>query len=132
MFARGCPGFDVARIRARYRTVVQSINLLDCAGRPIPSAGRRAYSASAVGLDREGRVAFVHTRTPYTMGGFRRILASPAVGLVSAMYLEGGPEASLFVHAPGAHVQAIGSFEHGFVENDDNHEFWEIPNVLGF
>lgn len=132
MFGRSCPGFDLPRVRARYRAVVQSIALLDCSGRPIPSGGRRAYSASAIGIDRQGRVAFVHVRTPYTMGGFRRILASPAVGLVSAMYLEGGPEASLWVRGDRETVEEIGSFESGFFESDDNRRFWEIPNVIGF
>jgi len=132
MFGRGCPGFDLARIRARYRTVIQSIALLDCRGRPIPSSGRRAYSASAIGLDRRGRVAFVHVRTPYTMGAFRRILASPAVGLVSAMYLEGGPEASLWVRGEHETVEEMGSYETGFFESDENRRFWEIPNVIGF
>jgi hypothetical protein len=29
-------------------------------------------------------------------------------------------------------VEAIGSYETGFRENDDNASFWELPNVLGF
>ncbi|MBI2893796.1 MAG: phosphodiester glycosidase family protein [Deltaproteobacteria bacterium] len=132
MFGRGCAGFDLSAIRARYRAVVQSIALLDCAGRPIPTGGRRAYSASAIGLDRAGRVAFVHVRTPFTMAMFRRILASSAVGLVSAMYLEGGPEASLWVRGERETVAEMGSFESGFFESDENRRFWEIPNVIGF
>lgn len=128
---RGCPGFDLARIRRESTIVLQSIALLDCEGRPIPSPGRRVYSASAIGIDGAGRVAFVHVRTPYSMGDFRRILASPEVGLRSALYLEGGPEASLVVRAGGAQVAEMGSYETGFFESDENHRFWEIPNVIG-
>lgn len=132
IFQRGCPGFDLPRIRREYDTVLQSIAMLDCDGRPIPSPGRRVYSASAAGLDAAGRLVFVHVRTPYSMGAFREILASPAVGLRAALYLEGGPEASLVVRAGTERVAEMGSYETGFFESDDNHRFWDIPNVIGF
>lgn len=131
IFQRGCPGFDLARIRRDYRTVLQSIAMLDCAGQPIPSPGQRVYSASAAGIDGEGRLVFVHVRTPYSMGAFRRILAAPEVGLRAALYLEGGPEASLVVRTGVRAVSEVGSYESGFFESDDNHRFWDIPNVIG-
>ena len=48
------------------------------------------------------------------------------------IYLEGGPEASLVVSAEGQRVREVGSYEDGFNENDDNVEFWDVPNVIGF
>jgi hypothetical protein len=132
IFQRGCPGFDLARIRRDYRTVLQSIAMLDCEGRPIPSPGQRVYSASAAGIDGAGRLVFVHVRTPYSMGAFRQILAAPTVGLRAALYLEGGPEASLVVRQGGESVSEIGSYESGFFESDGNHRFWDIPNVIGW
>lgn len=47
------------------------------------------------------------------------------------MHLEGGPEASLSLRAPGLHVDLAESYETGFMENDDNESQWPIPNVLG-
>jgi hypothetical protein len=129
---RSCPGGDVDALRSDYRLVIANYRLLDCAGAPIAWSDAKAYSAAAIGLDREGNVVLVHSRTPYRMRDFARWLASPEHRLTAAVYVEGGPEASVFVRAGGQVVEAIGSYETGFREDDSNTSFWEIPNVLGF
>ena len=48
------------------------------------------------------------------------------------MYVEGGPEASLYVKVGGEVVSEVGSFETGFFESDANQVFWPLPNVIGF
>jgi hypothetical protein len=47
------------------------------------------------------------------------------------MYLEGGPEASLYLEANGKKIERIGSYETGFWESDTNEQFWPLPNVIG-
>ena len=47
------------------------------------------------------------------------------------MDLEGGPEASRHVAAPGRTVRRVGSDATGFKENDDITRDWALPNVLG-
>ena len=61
-----------------------------------------------------------------------KILAAPGLRLTSALYVEGGPEASLYVAAGGVTVNEVGSYETGFREDDTNVAFWDIPNVVGF
>ncbi len=51
---RGCRDFDLAALRAAYRTVVQSYRLLGCDGQALPWADAKHYSAAGVGLDRSG------------------------------------------------------------------------------
>jgi hypothetical protein len=51
--------------------------------------------------------------------------------ITQAMHLEGGPEASLSIHAGGVDLDLCGSYETGFEENDANAKQWPIPNVLG-
>jgi hypothetical protein len=121
---RGCPGFDLAALRRRYRGLVQDYRLLDCDGRPIGWADPKIYSAALIAVDREGRAVFAHARAPMTMRALSRVLAD--LDLAGALFVEGGPEASLVAGA----VQEIGSFETGFWD-DSNHRFWDIPNVLG-
>ena len=75
---------------------------------------------------------FVVSRAAHRMTDFAETLAAPEVGLRAALYVEGGPEASLFVRAGGRTFEEIGSFETDFQENDENPAFWPIPNVLGF
>jgi len=129
---RSCGGFDLPRLRADYRSLVQNYRLLDCDGAAIPWVDRKAYSAAAIGMDAEGHLVLVHSRTPYRMRTFARMLAEPRHRLHSLMFVEGGPEASLFVEAGGHAVREVGSYETGFREDDSNREFWELPNVLGF
>jgi hypothetical protein len=58
-----------------------------------------------------------------------KLLALP-IGLTAAMHVEGGPEASLSIHAGGVDLDLNGSYETGFNENDDEKTQWPIPNVL--
>src|SRR5439155_18226285 len=88
----------------------------------------RKWSEAAVAQDKEGRVLFVFSRAPFTMTEFNRKLVT--LGVVRAMHLEGGPEASLSVR--GAVKQDLaGSYETGFREDDTNEKQWPIPNVSG-
>jgi uncharacterized protein YigE (DUF2233 family) len=129
---RQCRGFDLEKIRRRYRTIVQNYRLLDCDGKAIPWKDEKAFSAAAIGQDRAGRVVFIHSRTPHTMTAFASMLASPALSLSAAVYVEGGPEASLHVRSGTAVISEMGSYETDFRADDSNSSFWEIPNVIGF
>jgi hypothetical protein len=126
---RGCPGFDLAALRARYRSLLQANRLVGCAGEPLGWADPKQYSASAIGLDRSGHVVFVHARAAVRMSELSRALA--ALELSGALFLEGGPEASLVVRGDTGELARVGSYETGFVENDENQSFWWLPNVIG-
>lgn len=126
---RDCPGFDLAALRRRYRTVVQSYRLLGCDGQALAWADPKAYSAAAIAIDRAGRVVLVHARAPFLMRDLSAALARPDLGLVGALFVEGGPEATLVVTGPRPLVR-VGSYETGFVENDGNHEAWALPNLV--
>lgn len=126
----GC-GHDLSALRGRYRSVLQSRRLMiDCDGEPTGWRTNR-FSAAAVGRDTDGRAVFVHVRTPYRMQVLSEMLAG-GLGLRGVAYMEGGPEASLVVDEPTARVSEMGSYEDGFNPNDDNHAFWDLPNVVGF
>ena len=127
----GCPG-TLDSLRASHASVLQSRTLLvDCAGQATDWRTRH-YSAAALGVDREGRAVMVHVRTPYRMQVLARMLAAPELGIRGLVYMEGGPEASVVLDAEGQHVGEMGSWEDGFHEADDNREYWDLPNVVGF
>jgi len=132
MVGRSCSQVDVAALRKGYRTVIANYRLLDCAGAPISWKDEKAYSAAAIGMDRDGWVVLAHSRAPYRMEAFARVLGAPELRIVSAVYVEGGPEASLLVEADGLSVREVGSYESHFREDDGNTAFWDIPNVIGF
>ena len=126
---RDCPGFDLAALRARYHSIVQSYRLLGCDGGALPWKDPKQYSAAAIGLDRARRIVFLHARAAVTMAELSTELASH--DLVGALFLEGGPEASLVAKGPDGELAVVGSYETNFVENDGNHAFWALPNVIG-
>lgn len=126
---RDCPGFDLDALRERYRAITQSYRLVGCDGEAIAWKDPKAYSAAAIGVDRDGRIVLMHARAPHRM----RDISTTAAGLelAGAIFVEGGPEASLIVHGRDGAVERVGSFETGFLENDGNHEFWDLPNIIG-
>jgi hypothetical protein len=123
---------DGARERLRgYGTNIQNLRLIRAPGRGVWSKQDRRWSEAAVAIDASGRVLFLFTRAPYLMRDFNdRILALP-LAVQAAMHVEGGPEASLSIHAGGVDVDLNGSYETGFNENDDERAQWPLPNVLG-
>lgn len=73
----------------------------------------------------------VHSRSPWTMHDFVEMVSELNLDLLGLIYLEGGPEASLYVNGFTEKYSLIGSYETGFYESDDNDRFWPIPNVIG-
>jgi hypothetical protein len=124
---------DVPALSTAYRTLVQNIRMLDCAGRNTWARQERRWSTACVGTDGAGRVLFIHCRSPYATQQLIEILRGLPLDLKRLMYVEGGPEASLYAKVDGRElVSRVGSFETGFLEHDENRAFWPIPNVIGF
>lgn len=114
-----------------YDIVIQNLRLLTTARKNVWSKSDRRWSEAALAIDGKGRLLFVFSRAPHTMRDFNRILLDLPLDVAGAMHLEGGPEASLSIHAGDLHVDLAGSYETNFWPRDDNHEQWAIPNVLG-
>lgn len=113
-----------------YETVVQNLRLIRAPGKSVWGAQPRRWSEAAVAIDGAGRVLFVFCRAPRAMADFNRMLLALPLGVVAAMHVEGGPEASLSLRG-AMKIDLNGSYESGFVENDGEAAQWEIPNVLG-
>jgi hypothetical protein len=115
---------------ADYGTVVQNLRLVR-AGQNMWTKADRRWSEAAVGVDKQGRVLFIFCRYPHAMKELNDILLALPLDLDGAMHVEGGPEASLSIHAGNVNLDLNGSYETGFVENDGERKQWPIPNVLG-
>ncbi len=112
-----------------YGTLVQSIRMVSCEGRNVWAADARRWSTAAIGLDGAGRVLFVHARSPWPVHDVAdRLLALP-IDLRRAMYVEGGPEAQLFVRGGGREVERLGARE-GAPLDATQALSWEIPNAV--
>lgn len=115
---------------AAYGTVVQNLRLIRAPGRSVWAQQPRRWSEAAVAADTQGRILFIFSRHPCSMADLNQKLLSLPLGIATAMHVEGGPEASLSIHAGGVDLDLNGSFETGFNENEAEVRQWPIPNVL--
>lgn len=114
-----------------HETVIQNLRLIRDPGVNVWQQSDRRWSEAAIAMDRDGKLLLLFCRSPYSMRDFNRIVLALPLGVVRAMHVEGGPEASLSVHGHGVDLDLAGSYETGFNENDDNRRQWPIPNVIG-
>lgn len=122
---------DYEALKSRYGTLVQSIRMVTLERRNVWQQQPRRWSTAAIGMDQKGRVLLIHCRSPYSVHDFINMLLELPIELKNAMYVEGGPEAQLYVESGDQSLELMGSFETGFFETDDNFEGWPVPNVVG-
>lgn len=121
---------DRAAIVAGWRTRVQSIRMIGCSGENVWSQQPRLWSAALLGEDRAGRILFLHVRSPYSMHDLTEMLRNSPLDLVRLHYGDGGPPAGMYVRSGRFEATYAGSYETGVLEDDNNRDLWELPNVL--
>jgi hypothetical protein len=128
MIDRDCDDFN--QWITKYRTLVQSIRMLSCTGRNVWTQQPNRWSTAAIGIDKSGRVLFIHVRSLFTTHDLVNVLTALPLDLSRAMYVEGGPEAQLYIDAGGRRVEFIGSHEITFHDDDSGDRAWPVPNVV--
>jgi hypothetical protein len=126
---RDCQDFEA--LGKRYGSLVQSIRMIACDGRNVWAKDARRTSIVCMGLDRRKHLAFVVARAPIGPHDLIEVLRARPLELRSAMYLEGGPEAQLFVRAGGKELELVGGGDPPFLPQARRPAAWRIPNVLG-
>lgn len=123
---------DFDALRGRYHTLIQGLRMISSKQTNVWSQSDRIWSTAVLAMDRSGRVLLLHCRAPYSVHDLNDILLSlPQLDVFNAMYLEGGPEASLYLQTGDHTIRRMGSYETGFNEDDDEVDFWPLPNVIG-
>ncbi len=122
---------DFKKIRKLYETLVQSIRMVSCHGENVWKQQSKEWSTAAIGIDSQGRVLFIHARSPYTTHDLISTLLKLPIELKQAMYVEGGPKAQLYINTGQQEFEFLGSYSTGSFEHDENDVAWPLPNVLG-
>jgi hypothetical protein len=128
MIDRDCDDLDA--LRGKYGTLVQSIRMVSCKGKNVWTQQPQRWSTAAVGTDRKGRVLFIHVRSPFTTHDLVNILMELPLELARAMYVEGGPEAQLFIGAGGRSEEFVGIYDIPFYDSDSGAPARPVPNVI--
>jgi len=84
-----------------------------------------------VATDESGFVYFLFTRTPYSPNEITNFLIKSNFKINSAMYLEGGPEASFYINTPDTTFGKFGSYVSQTYPTDKNDKFRKMPNIIG-
>lgn len=119
-------------IQPLYHSFCQGLRMINCNGDQMAWNKRPWQACSMVicATDVDGNIYFIFTRSPYTHQTMIGFLHSLPIDIRTTVYLEGGPEASLFIQVGDKLVMKWGSFVSRTYENDDNDHFWKIPNVI--
>jgi uncharacterized protein YigE (DUF2233 family) len=125
---RECQNFN--ELRQKYYSFVQSIRMISCDRQNVWAQQNAKWSTLAVGEDTDGNILFFYSKTPQSVHDLIEVLLSLPLSLKTAMYLEGGPQASLYLSTPKMTLERNGVWE-GLEENGPFQFSLPIPNVLG-
>jgi len=129
IFDRQCD--NVSELRNRFRTLVQSIRMISCRGTNVWQRQTEPWSTAALAIDRNGKILFIHVKVPHSTHDLINILQALPLAIDRAMYLEGGPEAQLFVQGDKKFYEFFGSYSGTFANTTSPGYAWPIPNILG-
>jgi len=121
---------DFERLRDKYQTLIQGIRMVSCRQENVWQKQDKMWSIAAFGIDKSRNGLFIFTESHYSVHDFTNILLSLPVSLYNAMYLEGGPEATLYFSSYGVEFEKIGSYETGSDEEHFPKIARPIPNVI--
>jgi len=122
---------DLAPVQRNYGAAVQSIRMISCHRANVWGQDERTWSSAAVGVDRQGRLLLIHMRAPLSTHDLADALLALPLDLHETMYVEGGPEAQLYVNAGGREIEVVGSHGSSGFTAIENAAALPIPNVLG-
>lgn len=114
-----------------YHTLIQNYRLITLSQENAWQPSDQIYSMVVVGIDENGNVLFIFSRAPYSGHDFANILLNIPISIRNAMYVEGGPAATLYFSTEGIVLDKVGSYETRYYESDNNKRTSPIPNVIG-
>ncbi len=114
-----------------YDNVVQNFRLMGPEGEQLwPEQGPR-HAVAAVAEDREGRILFLHCGEPLSVHEFVDALkAHPSLCLKSAMYVEGGSDASLMLMDEDRPILWNGMSPASYMLSSRGDDI-PLPNIIG-
>ncbi len=119
------------KLKDKYHTLIQNIRMVTVKQKNVWSRQEEQWSIAAMGIDKQGNVLFIFSRSPYSVHDFINILLALPISLYNAMYLEGGPTASLYFKHKEFEKELHGGYELGIETKSDDNRAPAVPNVIG-
>ncbi len=126
-----CEDWDC--LQPQYNSFCQGMRMLTCDGTPLAwdKNPRQSCSMLLAAIDPAGSIYFIFCRSPYTHQAMIGFIKQLPFDLRTTIYLEGGPETSFYINNGDQCIAKMGSYVFRTYPNDDNHQFWKLPNVIG-
>ena len=124
---RQCEDFETGR--ANYSTLIQSIRMISCDGRNVWRSHTDEWSVASIGIDKSGKILFIHTESTFVTHDLINTLMKLPLDITQAMYVEGGPQAQLYVNSGGQTLEFVGQMSGLFQQG--GRLAWPVPNVVG-
>lgn len=119
-------------VKGDYHCFAQGMRMIDCNGTALGWNKRnQSCSMLVAASDPYGNIYYIFSRSPYTHNQIIGFMTAMPFELTNAIYLEGGPETSLYIKVGNTVIEKFGSYVSGTYPNDDNDHFWALPNVIG-
>jgi hypothetical protein len=122
---------DFKTWQKKYKTLIQSIRMISCKGKNVWAQQTQKWSTAAIAVDYLGRVLFIHVGSLYSTHDLINILKKLPLNIDRAMYVEGGPQAQLYINIGTHEYEFVGSYKIEIEENMNALFSRPIPNVVG-
>jgi hypothetical protein len=126
---RQCDDFE--EWNQKYGTMIQSIRMISCTGKNVWTQQPQKWSTAAIGIDDRERVLFIHVGSPYSTHDVIDILKQLPLNIARAMYVEGGPQAQMYIHIGDYEYEFVGNYEIELQGKIKKLISRPVPNVLG-
>ncbi|MBI2259660.1 MAG: phosphodiester glycosidase family protein [Flavobacteriia bacterium] len=128
---------SISELSKKYSCIVQSLRMIDHNGNPV-FWKKKAQSCSMLvaAVDKDKNFYLIFCRSPYTHNEMIEFLIQFPTKLYNAIYLEGGPQTSLYIDLLLENeelicIEKVGSFVSETYPTNKNMQFWELPNIIG-
>jgi hypothetical protein len=124
---------DWKNLVEQYQSVFQSIRMIDNNGYPVFWKNKKELfcSMSILAIDKERNVLFIFARSPYSANDMIKFMQRPELNIRTAMYLEGGPEANIYIKTDSIPLVKFGSYISDTYPTDTNNTLIKMPIILG-
>ena len=119
------------RLLQRYHTVIQNYRMISEGKKTGWPQQGKSYSIAAIGLDKNKNALFIYSRSPFSTHDFIHILLALPIQINNAMYLEGGPEATLHINLKDHSLKRKRSYAISSTAYENDKSPLKIPNVIG-
>lgn len=112
-----------------YHLVIQNYRMVNSDRRILWAEGGPQYAISAIAQAGDGKILFLHSRSPVDAWNFSRELLGLPLDVRTVMYVEGGPQAGLVINSGDIHEEMGAPHAPSFIATGNLRAV--LPNALG-